>query len=517
MSEQRDKHGERAKPVAVQPVLHPTAAAPLHGDHGHEGENPAKPVSITNPRRVAKASTKTWFQKLANSPTRLITASFAFVIAVGTLLLMLPMAKEGPGGAPLLTALFTATSSTCVTGLILVDTATYWTHFGQVVILTLIQIGGLGLVTLSSFFFIVSRRKMGMKTLLAMQESTSSDSMMDSKSLVIRIILITVGFEAAGTAILTWRFSRVYDGSEVLFQGMFHAISAFCNAGFDLSGRRFGKFVSLTPYNNDPIVLLTCAFLLIFGGVGFLVWANLFSRKDKKNNRFHSRLVWLLTGGILLTSTLLFLALEWHNTRSPSSLGSLPVAQRPVAAFFQAATLRTGGFNSIDQITLTATSKFLSVVLMFIGAAPGSTAGGIKITTIAVLGASVFSEIKGREYPVLLKRRLRKELVQKALVILCLGLTVVLGVSVLMSVIENHQLAAGKFTFLDLVFEAASAFGTVGITSAGTPNLAHGSHVLLIMAMFLGRVGPISFAMSMSKRAMHEKSVILPEGKIYLG
>lgn len=505
--------GSRVKPASTQRKKRKRSSRQIDGLK----VSGTSEVAVRAKRRMPKTP-ETFWTWLYNSPTRLILMSFVAVILMGTVLLLLPLSTQPGQSTSLLTALFTATSATCVTGLVLVDTATHWSTFGQLVILTLIQIGGLGLVTLSTFFLALSRKKMKMRTLLAMQESTSASTFVDARHLVIKIIAITASFELLGTLIFFLRFRRYFPNGEALFRAVFHSVSAFCNAGFDLNGRLSGPFSSLIGFQEDPVVLLTAAGLLIVGGMGFIVWATLLTPKQESPNRFHIRVVRRMTLGLLVVGALLFFVLEHQNTTAPHAMGQLPWQQRPLAAFFQSATLRTGGFNAIDQGSLTATSKFISIIWMFIGAAPASTAGGIKLTTLAVLFAAIRSEVQGRAYPTLMGRRLKKNLVQKALVILCLGLVVVLTTSLIMSIAENQKLLAHQFTFLDIVFEATSAFGTVGLSSIGTNRLTVVSDLFLILTMFLGRVGPISFALSVGSHAQrHSKAAILPEGKTFLG
>lgn len=464
-----------------------------------------------------RGDSQPWVQWLFASSTRLILLSFVWVIVLGTALLLLPISKVGPGSATVLQALFTATSATCVTGLVLVDTGTFWSPFGQGVILALIQIGGLGLITLSTSFVVLARRKMHLRTLLTMQESTSAATFVDSRKLVLRIVGLTLTFEGVGALILARYFSSFLPMKQALGWGIFHSVSAFCNAGFDLMGGRTGAFSSLVTLHDQPVFLLTISTLIIFGGLGFAVWTALLLPHTASKDRFHMRVVLCCTAMLLLLGTGAFLFLEWGNTSNLYSMGSLPPSERPLAAWFQATTLRTAGFNSLDQASLTAPSKFIGSILMFIGAGPGSTAGGIKVTTLAALFAAVSAEIHGREYPTLLRRRLRKVVVQKSLVILSMGLAVVLGALMLLCVLEERSLGLGKFAFLDLLYEVVSAFGTVGVSSLGTPNLRPVSQALLVLVMFLGRVGPVAFAISFSWNRKKQKDLILPEGRMELG
>lgn len=477
---------------------------------------------------VHKSKSSSNTRLLNINPTRLIVSSFAATILVGALLLTLPIATVSGQSAGFLKALFTSTSCVCVTGLIVEDTATFWSTFGKWVIILLIQIGGLGIVTITSFFYSFLRRKASLKTLVIAQESTANFSFNDVFTLVRKIIAITFVTEAIGAIILSWRFSLRYGVFQGIAKGCFQAVSAYCNAGFDLHGDTIapgmlaigatdGKFSSLIAWNNDPIVILTTGFLIIFGGLGFLVWSEILSFRKTGKLNFHAKVVLAMTGILLVGGTLAFLATEWNNTLHPYSLGSLPVWQRPVAAFFQSVTPRTAGFNSIDQASLYDTSKFITVVLMFIGAAPGSTGGGVKITTFAVIVATILSDVMGHDEILLSRHRLSRETFTRALAVLGLGLMIVVTATMTMGYIEVQALEAGKFSFLDLVFEATSAFGTVGLTSAGTPGLHPGSWMVLIPAMYLGRVGPASFAISLAMRSIKKRDIVHPEGKLLIG
>lgn len=451
-------------------------------------------------------------------PARIIVSSFFAIILLGGLILTLPFATKSGQSAGFLKALFTATSAVCVTGLIVEDTATYWSTFGKVVIISLIQIGGLGIVTITSFFYSFMRKKASLKTLVVTQESTASFSFDDVLRLVRRIILITLSIEAVGGVILSWRFIGRYGLVTGIAKGFFQSVSAFCNAGFDLHGDTApGKFSSLVAWNNDPVVILTTGFLIVLGGLGFVVWSDLLNWRRGQKLAFHTKIVLLVTGVLLLTGMVFFLIVEFNNTRHTYSMGSLPAWQRPVAAFFQSVTPRTAGFNSIDQLTLHDTSKFMTVILMFIGAAPGSTGGGIKITTFAVIVATILSDIRGRDEIVMARHRLSRETFTRALAIMGLALTIVLFTTMALSFIEAQAIEAGKFSFLDILYEATSAFATVGLTSAGTPTLHPGSWVVLIPAMYLGRVGPASFAISLAMRGLKKRELIHPEGKTLVG
>jgi len=451
-------------------------------------------------------------------PGRVIALSFLGVILIGTVLLVLPVASQNRQSIGLLQALFTATSATCVTGLVTVDTATYWSVFGKTVILLLIQIGGLGLVTITSFFYTFMRRKASLKAMVATQESTANFGFADVMHLVRKIVLITLVVELIGGFLLTLRFAQTLSWPRALGKGFFLAVSAFCNAGFDLTGDMpAGPFSSLTGMNSDPVILGVIGFLIIVGGLGFVVWTDLLQFFRKRKLNFHSKVVLSLTAILLTVGTIGFFLAEYQNTGGQQSLGGLSGWQRPANAFFQSITARTAGFNSIDQASLTDSSKLMTAILMFIGAAPGSTAGGIKVTTFAVIVATIISDIRQRENIILFRHRLLRETFTRAFAIMGLAMGIVIVVSLLLSAVERAGLEAGHFSFLDLLFETISAFGTVGLSTVGTPQLSRISWSILIPVMYLGRIGPASFAISLAMKRTLQREPLHPEGRTLVG
>ncbi len=450
-------------------------------------------------------------------PARVISASFLFVILTGALLLTLPIASESGKSLGFLKALFTATSATCVTGLIVIDTATGWTTFGEMVIIALIQIGGLGLVTITAFFYSLLRRKSSLRTMVLTAESTASFGFADVFKLVRKIVLITFTIEFIGGVLLAWRYFLQF-GPVGIYKGFWQAVSAFCNAGFDLIGdTKYGAYASLVNFNNDPTIILTSGWLLVFGGLGFVVWTDILSLPTKRKLDYHSRVVLLVTASLITIGTLFFYFVERNNTSAQYAMGNLPNAQKWLAAWFQSVTPRTAGFNSIDQASMSDSSKLMSTILMFIGAAPGSTGGGIKVTTFTVIVATIIADIFGEEETLLLKHRIPRDVFTRALAIFGLGMTILVTGTMLMTFFEHAALSAGKFSTLDLLFEEASAFGTVGLTSAGTPQLTQASWMVLIPSMYLGRVGPASFAIGLAMRKAKHTERIHPEGKTLVG
>ncbi len=472
-----------------------------------------KSSEIMTPHKTLYQKTKQW---VFSSPTRTITIGFALTILIGGFLLCLPFAAQSGQWTHPLVAYFTATSATCVTGLVVVDTATYWTHFGQFVIVALIQIGGLGIVTIMSFFMLAARKKVKFRTMLAMQESTGSENFVDAKALVKKILLITFSCEFIGGTILTWRFAQHVPLLSAIRRGYFQAVSAFCNAGFDLWGDVRGRFTNLNTWNDEPIVLMMTALMIIVGGLGFVVWTDLIDLRKTHKLHFHSKLVLGATAMLLLVGTLFFAFLEWNNQRV-MSMGQLDSWQKPIAAFFQSTTLRTAGFNSIDQVALTQPSKVISIILMFIGAGPASTGGGIKNTTFSVILFGAFSFLRGKKNPVIGRHKLNNEIFIKSFVIMFLGVSIIGVASFLLLIFEREHILANRFDFVDLVFEATSAFATVGNSTTPTVELSMASWFTLIPCMYLGRVGPASFAMSFNFKTAKAAELVLPDGKTFVG
>jgi trk system potassium uptake protein TrkH len=455
--------------------------------------------------------------KVSTKPARLITLSFFFTILAGSLLLTLPFAVQSGESIGFLKALFTATSATCVTGLVVVDTATTWSLFGQIVIIALIQIGGLGIVTITTFFFIVLKRRMGLRTMLVAQESTASFSFEDVKILLKKIIAVTMSVEGIGGVILSACYIPHFGWPGGIYRGFYQSISAFCNAGFDLMGTFSGPYSSLVAWNSHPVVIITTGLLIISGGLGFIVWSDMLNLNKIKGLNFHTKLVLKLTAVFVFGGMLYFLLAEQGNM-SPDALGTLPPFQKAVAAFFQSVTTRTAGFNSIAQNSLTDGSKIMSSILMFIGASSGSTGGGIKITTFGVIFFYIISEIKGNCDIIMMKRRIPRDVISKAVIITCLSLALVVIDTMLLTFFQRREISANVFSSLDMLFESVSAFGTVGLSSAGTPGLTAGSWIVIIITMFIGRVGPASFALALSSRSScSTKEMIYPEVKVIVG
>jgi len=446
---------------------------------------------------------------LFTSPTRVITISFAIVILIGTFLLMLPLSSKQGVWTPFINSLFTATSATCVTGLVVVDTYTHWSLFGQLIILTLIQIGGLGLVTFTSFFTVLIGKKIGLRGMQLAQESINADNIADINAVLKAVVMFAFAAELIGAMLLGFQFVPKY-GMHGVYISIFLAISAFCNAGFDILGFE-GQYVSLCNYNGSPIVIFTITLLIITGGLGFIVWNDLLQYHKTKRLQFHTKVVLAVTSLLIALGTIMFMALEWNN---PKTLQSLPLPQKIAASYFQSVTTRTAGFNTIDIAGLNGETKLFSSILMFIGASSGSTGGGIKITTFAVILMTVICVIKGKDGTIIHNRRVPQHIVYKSLAIVAIAIT---AVGFTTGVIYWSMNKTGNVHGIDAFFEAVSAFATVGLSVGVSGNADIPSKAALIATMFLGRVGPVSFALALAMRGQPNKNQIMPEGRIIVG
>lgn len=446
-------------------------------------------------------------KKFIQSPIRMIVISFACLIILGSILLSLPFATESGNSAPYIDALFTSTSAVCVTGLIVQDTATYWSAFGEVVILLLIQAGGLGILTITTFFGVFIGKKMGMRKKIIAKESINTFSLAEITRVVRHVVAVTFGCEFIGAVILTTRFAKTAQLPTAIYRGVFHSISAFCNAGFDILGTSKDKFQNLIHCSDDPIILFTIMGLIIIGGLGFVVWSSLFAYTKTKSLTTHTKLVLTMTAILLVVGSILFFLIEHNN---PATIGHMSFFQKIYNSMFASVTSRTAGYTSIPLGGLRELSKALTIALMFIGAAPGSTGGGIKVTTFGVLIAMVLSYFRGNDEAILFKNRLDNLTIKKAVVITCLSFILVIVTTSILAGVENMP-------FIDCFYESTSAFATVGLSTGMTPFLHFASKMALILTMFFGRVGPASFALAVSLKAKKKKDLIYPEAKINVG
>lgn len=450
-------------------------------------------------------------RKIRLTPVRLLVLGYLAVIIIGTLLLIIPFASKITGSASFMDALFTTVSASCVTGLIVRDTYTHWSTFGQVVILLLIQIGGIGFMTVVYLLLRLGGRKIGLKERTFMQEAVSAPTLSGMGKLTTTILVGTLICEGIGAFILCFRFVPDFGWGEGIWISVFTAVSAFCNAGFDLCGGKYGEFSSMTAYSGDPIVCITIPLLIIVGGLGFFVW------QDIKNNKFHVRkyelhtkLVLIMTAVLVVVPTAIIAVAE--NT--------LPWGERILSSFFTAVTPRTAGFNvlplsgagSVRSVTI-----FLTIVLMFIGGSSGSTAGGIKTNTLAVLFLSVFSLIRGKRSVECFGRRLDDTNVKNAAQFVTAFLSLIVLGTVLLCLFEenNAAFAEAPLTPTQAVFEVVSAIATVGLTTGITPQLTIGSQIVLCVLMFLGRAGCMTVMLAW--KAPNAPTAELPLERVRIG
>lgn len=436
-------------------------------------------------------------------PPKILVLGFAIIILIGTFLLTLPIATEDGKGLSLINALFTATSATCVTGLVVVDTADTFSMFGELVILSLIQVGGLGFMTFATLLFLLLGKRISFKERLLLKEAINNLSTGGIVGLVKRILIFTAVIESVGAGILAVRFSFEMPVGKAMYFGIFHAISNFNNAGFDI----MGEFQSLTLYVEDPTVVLTVCSLITLGGLGFIVMNELLEYRNTRQLSVHTKVVLMTTLILTVGATIFIYLFEYGNSHT---LGPLSETGKSLAALFQAVTPRTAGSNTLPIGELTHATLFLTIILMFIGAGSGSTAGGIKITTFAVLIATVRAQIKGKEDVVLFRRRILTETILKALAVFISGLMIVLITTFLLSLTETSQ------DFIVYLFEATSAFGTVGLSMGLTPELSALGRAIIIITMFVGRLGPLTIVFAISKRHKKE-SYHHPKGNIMIG
>ncbi|WP_242975941.1 TrkH family potassium uptake protein [Desulfosporosinus sp. FKB] len=436
------------------------------------------------------------------TPSRVLVLGFATVILCGALLLTLPIANTNGDGLSFINAVFTATSAVCVTGLVVVDTAKTFTHFGQLVILMLIQIGGLGFMTFATMFALILKRRITFRERLLLQEAFNQVSVEGIVRLAKSVIQFSFIIEAVGALILALRWSFDFGWKQALYFGVFHSISAFNNAGIDL----MGDFTSFTTYVNDPIINLTIMALIILGGVGFFVLVDLQTPSHKF--KLHTKIVLEVSGILILVGAVIIFVLEFTN---PETLGPLPLGSKILASFFQSVSPRTAGFNTINLAGMHHTTLLSIIVLMFIGASPGSTGGGIKTTTFVAIMVSILATYRNEPQVVLKRRSLPADVIQKAWAITTSASLLIFVMISILSLTEHADI-------LTLLFEVTSAFGTVGLSLGITPNLSEIGKAAIILTMFIGRVGPLTLAFVLSqKRNKGICHIKYPDERIMIG
>lgn len=418
------------------------------------------------------------------SPTRVIAVTFAVLILLGAVLLSLPIASRSGVSCGFRPALFTATSATCVTGLVLYDTWSQWSGFGQTVILCLIEIGGLGFMSAASVVIFALRRKISLRQRMLMAQALSLNEINGVVRLQRWVIFGSMGIQAIGALILFFRFLPAFGPGTALKWGVFHSVSAFCNAGFDIFGS-IAPGASTMVFQKDPVVLLTLTALIIIGGLGFLVWEDVAVNRRWKKLSVYTKLVLLTTAVLLAGGAILFTVLEWNN---PATFGAMTPAQKILNGWFQSVTVRTAGFASVDQAALTDAAKGISVFLMLIGGSSGSTAGGAKTVTLMVLLLFLITRARGKKTVTVFKRTIPDDKVMDAMTIVSIMVVLALFGAIFIC-------ATSPVGFTDALFEAVSALATVGLTAGVTGYLSIPAQILIIIYMYFGRVGVLTISL----------------------
>lgn len=440
------------------------------------------------------------------TPPQILALGFAFIIFLGAFLLKLPISSEEGVSTPFIDTLFTATSATCVTGLVVVDTGTYWSAFGEIVIISLIQVGGLGFMTMATLVALAFRRRISLKERLILQEALNQTTMEGIVRLIRKVLFYALVIEGTGAVLLAIRFSFDMPAGQAIYYGIFHAISMFNNAGFDLFGPVAGPFSSLTSYVSDPFVTFVVASLIILGGIGFIVISDVVDYSERKKLLLHTKVVLTTTTALIIIGTVVIFIFEFTN---PLTLKPLDWSGKILGSYFQSVTPRTAGANTLDIAGLRQATQFFIVILMFIGASPGSTGGGIKTTTFAILIGATIAMLKGREDIIFFRYRLGKDRIFKAITLTLLALFLVLFVTMVLTTTEDSH-------FLKILFEVTSAFGTVGLSMGLTTELSIIGKILIAFMMFMGRLGPLTLAYALTPKT--EKELYrYPEGKITIG
>ncbi|GAB6170396.1 TrkH family potassium uptake protein [Clostridium carnis] len=432
---------------------------------------------------------------------QILALGFLSLILLGGIILSLPISSASGEGTNFLDSVFTATSAVCVTGLITLNTSAHWNTFGQVVIILLIEIGGLGFMSFTTLIAIILGKKITLRERLVMQEAMNTFAIQGLVKMVKYVLIFTVSIQFFGALLLSTQFVPAFGLKKGLFYSVFHSISAFCNAGFDLFGD------SLVGYSSNAVVILVISALIIIGGLGFTVLIEIYQLKGLKKLSIHAKLVILVTTVLIIGGAILMFLFEHRN---PGTIASMTFKDKALNSLFASVSPRTAGFNSISTSDMTMAGKFLTIILMFIGGSPGSTAGGLKTVTFGILILTVISVIRGREDTEVFGRRFTKEVVYKAFSLFFIGGALVIIVTMMLSYTETGT------SFLDLLYETTSALGTVGLTTGLTPNLSSIGKILIMTMMYLGRVGPLTIALALTRKRK-KTGYKYPEGKILIG
>jgi len=445
------------------------------------------------------------YDSLKLNPSHFLILWFGITILTGATLLNLPFASVDGNSIGFIDALFTSASAVCVTGLIVVNTAAHWTLFGKIVILILIQIGGLGIMTMATLIAFLLGKRITLKDRLLIREELNVTTLQGIVLLTKRVLIMTIGIEAVGAIFLSLTFTKELGMIKGIWFSIFHAISAFCNAGFDITGN------SLVDYTGDVVVSVTVMMLIILGGIGFYVFMEVLRERRFRYFSLHTKLVLIITFILIVSGALLVLIMEYNN---PQTLGALNIKDKIMASFFQSITPRTAGFNTIDTAGLGYGTSLLIIIFMFVGGSPGSTAGGIKTTTTGIIIISTYRLIMGYEDIEVLKKRIDAKTTVRALSVATISILLVSLITIILSITEINT----GFAFHDILFEVTSAFGTVGLSRGLTPNLSNIGRILITFTMFIGRIGPLTIAFAIAQGQDRNKgNYRYPIGKILVG
>ncbi len=442
--------------------------------------------------------------EIKKNPYMVFFFGFAIIILIGSVLLSMPFSSQDGRSVGFINAFFTASSATCVTGLTVVNTADYWSIFGKLVIIILIQIGGLGVMTMTAMISFFIGKRISLKTRVLIMEERNADELQGVVRLTKNILIYTFSVELTGAALFSTVFIRDYGLAKGIGYSLFHAVSSFCNAGFDLLGD------SMVNYVDNPIITLAVCGLVVIGGIGYFVFWDIYVSKRFHMLTLNSKLVLIITAVLIVGGTAAMYALEHDN---PGTMGNLDMSGKINASIFQAVNPRTAGYYSVHLENLRMSTAAITVVLMFIGGSPASTAGGIKTTTFGVLIISFYNMFRGKRDFEVFERRIMPDTTLKASAVLVISLMLVLTVSIILSVTEE----AMGYDFLDILYETVSAFATVGLTRGLTPYLSNAGKIILSMLMFIGRVGPMTVAYAFLKQNKNIGSYTYPEGRIIIG
>ncbi|WP_442602244.1 TrkH family potassium uptake protein [Paenibacillus sp. KN14-4R] len=439
---------------------------------------------------------------LSQSPPRILAIGFVLIIALGTMMLKLPFSTNSGVTITWVDAFFTATSATCVTGLVVMDTGTTFSVFGQVVIICLVQIGGLGFMTISMFFALVLKRRISLRERLILQAAMNAHSLEGIVRLIRRVLIYSLAMEGIAAILFTIRWSSEMPIERAIYHSIFHAVSLFNNGGFDL----FGEFTSFQKFVSDPLINIVSMILVVSGGLGFIVLSEILDYRKTRRLSLHSKVVITISATLTLLGAIVIFVFEFTNTRT---LGSMDFVTKVYSAFFQSVSARSSGTSTVGVEDLRQATQFFIILMMFIGASPGSAGGGIKTTTFAIMLGAIISMLRGKEDVVLFRNRIAKEQILKALTIIFMALFMLVGVSMMLSLTEGKQ-------FLMVLFETTSAVGTVGMSMGLTPELSTFGKIVLCLVMFVGRLGPLTLAYALGSK--HKKELYrYPEGKLIIG